>query len=75
MITSSSLSIKQSLNKAYCLIKTNSAIMEASKTNLVHLLSQKDEKESKENYKIHLMNLLNNTFYNPDHLVLHWKSS
>ncbi|QNF34785.1 hypothetical protein HUW51_19395 [Adhaeribacter swui] len=49
--------------------------MEASKTNLVHLLSQKDEKESKENYKIHLMNLLNNTFYNPDHLVLHWKSS
>ncbi len=69
MIPASPLSIKQSLNKAYRLIKPKRAGMEAFKANLIHLLQGIDEKESEENVKIQLMDLLKNTFYHPDYLV------
>ncbi|MBL0305718.1 MAG: Eco57I restriction-modification methylase domain-containing protein [Chitinophagaceae bacterium] len=39
--------------------------MEVFKKNLITLLDQIDEKESEENVKIHLMNFLRDTFYNP----------
>jgi adenine-specific DNA-methyltransferase len=69
MIPAFPFSIKQSLNKAYRLIKPKRASMEAFKTYLVRLLGQIDEKESEENAKIHLMDFLKNTFYHPDFLV------
>ncbi len=69
MIPAPLYTIKQSLNKAYRLIKPKRARIEAFKGNLMHLLSQIDEKESEENAKIHLMDFLKNTFYHPDYLV------
>ena len=69
MISAPLYTIKQSLNKAYRLIKPKRARIEAFKGNLIHLLQQIDERESEENAKIHLMDFLKNTFYHPDYLV------
>jgi len=69
MIPAPPQTIKQSLNKAYRLIKPKRAHMEAFKGNLIHLLHGIDEKESEENVKIQLMDFLKNTFYHPDYLV------
>lgn len=64
-MTTKEISLKQALNKAYRLIKPKRPEMEAFKKNLITLLGQIDEKESEENVKIHLMNFLRDTFYNP----------
>lgn len=64
-MTLKEISLKQALNKAYRLIKPKRLEMEAFKKNLITLLGQIDEKESEENVKIHLMNFLRDTFYNP----------
>lgn len=65
MIPAQPHTIKQSLNKAYRLIKPKRAGMEAFKSSLIHLLQGIDEKESEENVKIHLMDFLKNTFTTP----------
>jgi hypothetical protein len=67
-MTPKEISLKQALNKAYRLIKPKRPEMEAFKKNLITLLSQIDEKESEENVKIHLMNFLRDTFYNPTYV-------
>lgn len=68
-MTTKEISLKQALNKAYRLIKPKRPEMEAFKKNLITLLGQIDEKESEENVKIHLMNFLRDTFYNPTYHV------
>ncbi|GAB2532512.1 DUF7149 domain-containing protein [Rufibacter soli] len=65
----STLTIKQSLNKAYRLLKPKRNDIERFKQNLIGLLGQIDEKETEENVKIHLMDFLKNTWYSPDFLV------
>lgn len=64
-MTPKEINLKQALNKAYRLIKPKRPEMEIFKKNLITLLGQIDEKESEENVKIHLMNFLRDTFYNP----------
>lgn len=64
-MTPKEIRLKQALNKAYRLIKPKRPEMEVFKKNLITLLDQIDEKESEENVKIHLMNFLRDTFYNP----------
>jgi adenine-specific DNA-methyltransferase len=58
-----------SLNKAYRLISPRRVDLDHFKKNLTLLLSLINEKESEENVKIHLMDFLKNTYYNPDHLI------
>jgi adenine-specific DNA-methyltransferase len=58
-----------SLNKAYRLISPRRVDLDRFKKNLTLLLNLIDEKESEENVKIHLMDFLKNTYYNPDHLI------
>ena len=69
MTTTSPLTIKKALNKAYRLLKPKREQVENFKTNLITLLGQIDEKESEENVKIHLMDFLKNTYYHPDFLT------
>src|SRR3569833_2732729 len=61
--------LKASLNKAYRLISPLRKDLDHFKKNLIRLLGLIDEKESEENVKIHLMDFLKNTFYNPDYLI------
>jgi hypothetical protein len=61
--------LKASLNKAYRLISPRRIDLDQFKKNLLLMLGLIDEKESEENVKIHLMDFLKNTFYNPDHLI------
>ena len=68
-MTTKEISLKQSLNKAYRLVKPKRPEMESFKRNLITLLGQIDEKESEENVKIHLMHFLRTTFYDPAHLL------
>jgi len=68
-MTISSTELIQSLNKAYRLLKPKRNHLNIFKTNLIHLLSLIDEKESEENVKIHLMDFLKQTFYHPEYLV------
>ena len=63
------IGIRQSLNKAYRLIKPKRLEIEAFKKNLITLLGQIDEKETEENVKNHLMIFLRDTYYRPLHLV------
>jgi len=58
-----------SINKAYRLIKPKRIDLDVFKSNLVNLINHIDLKESEENVKIHLMDFLKNTFYNPNYLV------
>ncbi|MDB4926397.1 Eco57I restriction-modification methylase domain-containing protein, partial [Mucilaginibacter sp.] len=58
-----------SLNKAYRLISPRRIDLDQFKKNLTLLLGLIDEKESEENVKIHLMDFLKNTYYNPDYLI------
>src|SRR5687768_7667120 len=69
MIPAQPHTIKQSLNKAYRLIKSKRASIETFKSNLIHLISGIDERESDEDVKIHIMDFLKSTFYHPDYLV------
>ncbi|MCQ6961514.1 DUF7149 domain-containing protein, partial [Mucilaginibacter aquariorum] len=61
--------LKASLNKAYRLISPRRVDLDQFKKNLQLMLGLIDEKESEENVKIHLMDFMKNTFYNPDHLI------
>ena len=68
-MTISYIDIKNSLNKAYRLIKPRRKDLDNFKLKLTNLLTHIDEKESEENVKIHLMDFLKNTFFHPDHLI------
>lgn len=68
-MTTKEISLKQSLNKAYRLVKPKRPEIELFKKNLITLLGQIDEKESEENVKIHLMHFLRTTFYDPNYLL------
>src|SRR6266567_6006745 len=68
-MTISSTDLIYSINKAYRLLKPRRVDLNMFKKNLLDLLGHIDEKESEENVKIHLMDFLKNTFYNPDYLV------
>jgi adenine-specific DNA-methyltransferase len=61
--------LKASLNKAYRLISPRRLDLDLFKKNLQLMLGLIDEKESEENVKIHLMDFMKNTFYNPECLV------
>jgi adenine-specific DNA-methyltransferase len=63
------LSLKQSLNDAYRLIKPERADIEKFKSNFKLLLSHINPKESEENMKGHVMDFLKNTYYNPDYHI------
>jgi adenine-specific DNA-methyltransferase len=58
-----------SINKAYRLVKPKRIDLDGFKANLLKLISLIDIKESEENVKIHLMDFLKNTFYNPNYLI------
>ncbi len=61
--------LKDSLNKAYRLIKPKRQDLNTFKANLKTLLSHIDEKEREENVKNHLMTFLRDTFYQTDYLI------
>ncbi|TFF33426.1 DUF7149 domain-containing protein, partial [Mucilaginibacter psychrotolerans] len=61
--------LKASLNKAYRLISPRRVDLDLFKKNLQLMLGLINEKESEENVKIHLMDFMKNTFYNPDYLI------
>ena len=63
------LSLKQSLNDAYRLIKPERADIEKFKSNFKLLLSHINLKESEENMKGHVMDFLKNTYYNPNYHI------
>lgn len=63
------LTIKQSLNKAYRLIKPERAEIEKFKTNYKLLLGHIDPQESEENQKGHVMDFLKNTYYKERHIL------
>src|SRR5690606_25196405 len=68
-MTFSILDLKDSLDKAYRLIKPRREDLNKFKQNLINLLSHIGDQHSEENVKIHLMDFLKNTFYHPDFLV------
>ncbi|WP_257670927.1 DUF7149 domain-containing protein, partial [Parapedobacter tibetensis] len=68
-MTFSILDLKDSLDKAYRLIKPRREDLNKFKQNLINLLSHIEAQHSEENIKIHLMDFLKNTFYHPDYLV------
>ncbi|MCW3109621.1 MAG: type restriction endonuclease [Segetibacter sp.] len=59
------LTLKQSLNKAYRLIKPERASIEQFKANFKLLLGHINPQESEENLKGHVMDFLKNTWYSP----------
>ncbi len=59
------LTVKQSLNKAYRLIKPDRADIEKFKANFKLLLGHINPQESEENLKGHVMDFLKNTYYTP----------
>lgn len=60
------LGIKQSLNKAYRLIKPERSDIEKFKANFKLLLGHINPHESEENMKGHVMDFLKNTWYSPN---------
>lgn len=60
------ISVKQSLNKAYRLIKPERADIEKFKANFKNLLVHINLHESEENMKGHVMDFLKNTWYSPN---------
>jgi adenine-specific DNA-methyltransferase len=63
------LTVKQSLNKAYRLLKPDRPDIEKFKANFKTLLSHINPAESEENMKGHVMDLLKNTWYKPTYHV------
>lgn len=63
------LTLKQSLNKAYRLIKPERAEIEKFKANFKLLLGHINPQESEENLKGHVMDFLKNTYYNPTYHI------
>ncbi len=63
------LTLKQSLNKAYRLIKPERADIEKFKVNFKLLLGHINPQESEENLKGHVMDFLKNTYYNPNYHI------
>lgn len=63
------LTVKQSLNKAYRLIKPARADIEKFKANFKTLLGHINPAESEENMKGHVMDFLKNTWYSPSYHV------
>jgi adenine-specific DNA-methyltransferase len=61
--------LKESIDKAYRLLKPKRKDLDTFKVNLLNLLNHIDEKESEENSKIHLADFLKNTFFHPEYLV------
>jgi hypothetical protein len=59
--------IRQSLNKAYRLVKPRRAAVEAFKNHLLALLQQAAGQESAGNMKIYLEDILRDTYYDPPH--------
>lgn len=68
-MTLSFIALKDSLNKAFRLLKPSRKELNTFKIQLSKLLSLIDEKETEENIKVHLMDFLKNTFFHPNHLV------
>ena len=63
------LTLKQSLNDAYRLIKPERADIEKFKSNFKLLLTHINPNESEENMKGHVMDFLKNTYYNPSYHI------
>jgi adenine-specific DNA-methyltransferase len=63
------LTVKQSLNKAYRLIKPERPDIEKFKANFKTLLGHINPAESEENMKGHVMDFLKNTWYNPNYHI------
>jgi adenine-specific DNA-methyltransferase len=63
------LSLKQSLNDSYRLIKPERADIEKFKYNFKLLQSHINPKESEENMKGHVMDFLKNTYYTPNYHI------
>jgi len=63
------LTVKQSLNKAYRLIKPDRADIEKFKANFKLLLGHINPQESEENLKGHVMDFLKNTYFNPNYHI------
>lgn len=63
------ITVKQSLNKAYRLIKPERADIENFKWNFKTLLGHINPAESEENMKGHVMDFLKNTWYNPSYHI------
>jgi adenine-specific DNA-methyltransferase len=63
------LTVKQSLNKAYRLIKPERAAIEQFKGNFKTLLRHINPAESEENMKGHVMDFLKNTWYSPGYHI------
>ncbi|GAB2686712.1 TaqI-like C-terminal specificity domain-containing protein [Mucilaginibacter koreensis] len=68
-MTISFITLVQSLNKAYRLIKPRREDLDEFKSNFLKLLSRIDEKESEENVKGHLADFLKSTYYKDNHLI------
>lgn len=63
------LTLKQSLNKAYRLIKPDRADIEKFKANFKLLLGHINPQESEENLKGHVMDFLKNTYFSPNYHI------
>ncbi|MFS2190434.1 Eco57I restriction-modification methylase domain-containing protein, partial [Mucilaginibacter sp. Mucisp84] len=68
-MTISFISLFESINKAYRLIKPRREDLDIFKANFSKLLGHIDEKESEENVKGHLADFLKSTYYDPNHLI------
>ena len=68
-MTISFISLVESINKAYRLIKPRREDLDIFKANFTKLLGHIDEKETEENVKGHLADFLKSTYYDPNHLI------
>ncbi|WP_448701705.1 Eco57I restriction-modification methylase domain-containing protein [Mucilaginibacter sp. AW1-3] len=68
-MTISPISLIDSIDKAFRLVKPGRTDLDTFKANLQKLLSRIDEKESEENVKGHLADFLKQTYYDPNHLI------
>ena len=68
-MTISFISLVQSINKAYRLVKPQREQLDIFKANLTTLLGRIDERESEENVKGHLADFLKATYYGNDYLI------
>ncbi|MGZ3811850.1 MAG: DUF7149 domain-containing protein [Mucilaginibacter sp.] len=68
-MTISFISLVESINKAYRLIKPRREDLDIFKANFTKLLGHIDEKETEENVKGHLADFLKSTYYDGNHLI------
>jgi adenine-specific DNA-methyltransferase len=68
-MTINAISLIQSIDKSFRLIKPSREDLDKFKANLEKLLSRIDEKESEENVKGHLASFLKETYYDPNYLI------